>query len=217
MNLIFLGQQGAGKGTYAQYVQENYGFKQISTGDLLREEAKKETGLGKKIKETMNEGKLLEDETVTEILEKRLMEKDMEKGFILDGYPRTLNQAKLLDEVMEKLNKRIHAAINFSVTDETSIQRLSGRRQCSKCNKIYHLENLPPKKPGICDVCGGELFQREDDKPEAIKKRLEEYRKNTKPLIDYYKEKNLLIEILADKHFTEVKPEIDKTLESIKQ
>jgi len=210
MNLIFFGQQGAGKGTYAQYTEKNYGFKQISTGDLLREEAKQQTSLGKKIKETMNSGALVDDETITQILEERLKQKDVVKGFVLDGYPRTLKQAELLDELLKKIGKKIDLVVNYAVTDQTSLQRLGGRLTCSKCNRIYHTKNIPPKVPGICDIDNAPLFQREDDKPEAIRKRLGEYRKQTKPLIEHYKKKGLLREIDANPELDVVSKRIDE-------
>ncbi|MBU2101001.1 adenylate kinase [Candidatus Micrarchaeota archaeon] len=214
MNFVFLGQQGAGKGTFAQHLSEKKGLIQISAGDLLRAEVKAETNLGKKVKEIMNAGELVSDELIAEMIEKRIKEVK-EKGFILDGYPRTLKQAELLEGIMQKLNLKIDAAVNFTIGDATTIERLGGRRTCKNCNKVYHIKYLPPKITGKCDACGGELITRDDDKPEAIKKRLEAYKKQTKPLIDYYKEKGLLKEIDAEPKIEEIKPVFDKIIEEI--
>lgn len=216
MNLIFLGQQGSGKGTFAQYVAARKGLVQISTGDLLRAEVKAETELGKKVKEIINSGKLVPDELITELVEKK-MEKEKEHGVILDGFPRTLNQAELLEEVVKKLNLKIDAVINFSVSDETTFKRIGGRLTCTKCGKIYNKESNPPKEQGKCDSCGGEVVVRDDDKEEAIKKRLELYKKQTKPLIEYYKEKGLLKDFDAEPALQELKPKFDELLKEIEK
>ena len=192
LNLIFLGPPGAGKGTIAQNVGEKHSIPQISTGDLLRAMAKEDTELGKKVKEKMEAGLLVEDELMAQILEERIKKEDCANGFILDGYPRTMNQAELLEGIMERLQRKIDAVLNIEISDESIIERLSNRVQCSKCGKIYNLKSIPPWEEGICDNCGGKLFQREDDKPEVIKNRLEVYRKQTAPLIEYYKGKGLL-------------------------
>lgn len=190
MNLIFLGPPGVGKGTIAKEIVKQKNIPQISTGDLLRAAVKEGSELGIKAKEYMDAGKLLPDGLVTTLLEERIKKEDCKNGFILDGFPRTIPQAEALEGEV-KINK----VLNFKALDKTIIQRLSGRRTCKSCNAIFHITNIPPKVEGICDKCGGELFQRDDDKPEAIKKRLEVYQQQTAPLIDYYKNKGILADI----------------------
>lgn len=214
MNLIFLGQQGAGKGTFAQYLGNTKGLIQISAGDLLRAEVKTETDTGKKAKEIMNQGLLVPDELVAELIEKKI-EKEKDKGIILDGYPRTLKQAELLENIINQLNLKINAVINFTISDETTFERIGGRITCKKCNKVYHEKFLPPKEKGKCDECGEELIIREDDTRHAIMKRLEEYKKQTKPLIDYYRKKGLLKEVNAEPILDKIKPEFDEIIKKI--
>ncbi len=214
MNLIFLGQQGAGKGTFAQYLGNTKGLVQISAGDLLRAEVKAETETGKKAKEIMNKGLLVPDELIAELIEKKI-EKEKNNGIILDGYPRTLKQAELLENIINHLNMKINAVINFTISDETTFERIGGRLTCKTCNKVYHEKFLPPKEKGKCDVDGGELIIREDDKKQAIMKRLEEYKKQTKPLIDYYKEKGLLKEVDAEPILDKIKPIFDEIIKEI--
>ncbi len=191
MKIVLLGPPGAGKGTIAEMLAERIGIPHISTGDLLREEVKKNTSLGKKAKSFMDKGLLVPDSLVIELLKKNV---NVKKGFVLDGFPRNLNQAKMLEE--SKIP--IEVVANLVAKDETIIFRLSGRRICSKCGKIYHLVNIPPKKEGICDVCGAPLYQREDDKEEVIKKRLQVYREESKELEDYYKSRGKLREVDAN-------------------
>ncbi|MFH1664471.1 MAG: adenylate kinase [archaeon] len=216
MNLIFLGQQGAGKGTFAQYLNREKGLVQISAGDLLRAEVKAGTETGKKAKEIMNAGLLVPDELVAELIEKKI-EEEKEKGIILDGYPRTLKQAELLEKIMEKHNQKIHTVINFTISDETTFERIGGRLTCKNCSKVYHKKFIPPKKKGKCDACDGELITRDDDKIDAIKKRLEEYKKQTKPLIEFYRQKGMLKEINAEPRFDEIKPEFNEMVERIEK
>ncbi len=214
MNFVFLGQQGAGKGTFAQYLSEQKDLVQISAGDLLRAEVKAKSKLGKKVKEIINAGELVPNELIAEMIEKRIL-KVKEKGFILDGYPRTLKQAELLEGILEKKNLKINAAINFTISDEITFERIGGRINCSECGKVFHKKFFPPKNEGICDSCGGKLIIRADDTKEAIKKRLEAYRNQTKPLIDYYKEKGLLKEINAEPSIEEIKPVFNRLIEEI--
>ena len=197
MKIIALGSPGVGKGTYAREIVKKYGTLHISSGDLFRENIKNETELGKRAKEYINKGQLVPDEVTIEMVKERLSREDAKKsGFFLDGFPRTINQAEVLSEFAE-----IDMVINFKADKEVIIQRLSGRRICKKCAAIFHTINILPKVEGICDYCGGELYHREDDKPKAIEKRLIIYEKDTKPLIDYYKEKGLLREVTVNEDF----------------
>ena len=198
MNLIFLGPPGVGKGTIAKLVCGEKGIIQISTGDLLRAAIADGSQLGIEAKGYMDAGKLVPDELVINLLKERITKPDCENGFILDGFPRTIPQADALGSSDVKIDN----VITFSAKDETIIQRLSGRRTCKVCGAIFHIENIPPKVEGVCDKCEGELFQRDDDKPEAITKRLEVYRDQTAPLIDYYKSRNLLVDVDANANFT---------------
>lgn len=190
MKLIFLGAPGAGKGTIASRLVEKTGMTTISTGDLFRAAIKNETELGLKVKSIIEGGNLVPDELTVALVKERLATENNPKGFILDGFPRTIAQADALKEFCS-----IDAVINFVVPDEKIIKRLSGRRLCKQCNAGYHVEYMPPKKENICDSCGGELFTRKDDSPESIENRLKVYASQTQPLIDYYKNEGLLIDV----------------------
>lgn len=194
MNCIFLGPPGAGKGTLAFEVSKRYNVPHISTGDLFRAAIKNQTELGKKVKAVMDSGALVSDELTIALVHERLDQEDAKRGFILDGFPRTIAQA----EALEKIAK-IDSVINFYIADSEVIKRLSGRRICSACGKSFHIEFVKPKKEGICDSCSGELITRPDDKVEAIEKRLTAYKKQTAPLIDYYAKKKLTVDIDAGK------------------
>lgn len=207
MKLIFLGAPGVGKGTYARRVVGKYNIPHISTGDILREAVKKQTELGKKAKTYMDTGKLVPDDVIIGVTDQRLKEEDCKKGYILDGFPRTIPQAEALGKVQE-----IDKVLNFDAPDELIIERMSGRRTCRKCNAVYHIKNIPPKKEGVCDKCGGELYQREDEKPDVIKQRLEVYKEQTEPLIKYYEEKGLLTTIDANRSPEEVVKDIVELL-----
>lgn len=210
--LVFLGPPGAGKGTYASRVEKRLGHKQIATGDILREEVKKETELGKKAKTYMDKGELVPDEIMIDILEKKLEEPEIqEKGYVLDGFPRTLPQAKALDE-----KEDLDLVVNLNVPEEIIVKRLSSRIICKECGEVYNKLTLPPEEEGVCDECGGELYQREDDRPEAIKERLKVYKKQTKPLIEHYKEKGILENVKCDE--IDIPPEVmvDKIVKIIK-
>ncbi len=187
MKLIFLGPPGAGKGTLAGLVGKQHKIPQISTGDIFREAVKKQTELGLKVKSIMERGYLVPDELTINLVKERLSREDARKGFILDGFPRTIPQADALNSFQV-----INAVINFQINDDIVIRRLSGRRTCRSCGAIYHIENRPPKTEGICDNCGGELYVRDDDRVDSIKKRIEVYKNQTEPLIQYYREKYLL-------------------------
>jgi len=191
-NLILLGPPGAGKGTQAQRMVERYRIPQISTGDILRAAVKESTPLGTKAKGFMDRGQLVPDEIVIGIIEERLKAKDCNPGFILDGFPRTIPQAEALQPILAKLGKKIDHVINIEVDSEELVRRLTGRRTCKNCGAMFHILFQPPKKEGICDRCGGTLYQRADDNEEAIRTRLKEYGKQTTPLIQYYRGKETL-------------------------
>jgi len=215
MNLILLGAPGAGKGTQAKAIVEKYNIPQISTGDMLRDAVAKGTELGKKAKEYMDKGELVPDEVVIGIVKDRLQEKDTEKGFILDGFPRTLKQAEALDEMLAELNKSIDAVINIAVPEEEVVKRIVNRRSCKNCGAVYHLIYKPPKEEGKCDKCGGELYQRDDDKEETVRERFSVYRSQTEPLIEYYSKKGLVKNIDGTKSIDEVTADVLKVLESL--
>lgn len=195
MKLIFLGPPGAGKGTQAKMLIEKYQIPQISTGDILRAAVKEGTPLGKKAKEYMEAGKLVTDDIVIGIMQDRLKQEDCKKGFILDGFPRTVAQAEALDGMLNDLNMPLDMVLALTVPDEELLKRLTGRRTCKSCGQMYHIFFDPPKKDSVCDKCGGELYQRADDNEETIKNRLAVYHSQTSPLLEYYSKKGLLREI----------------------
>ncbi|MQY76869.1 MAG: adenylate kinase [Spirochaeta sp.] len=208
MKLIFLGPPGAGKGTLAKIVSEEYNIPQISTGDLFRSAVKEGTDLGIKAKKIMEKGELVPDSLTVALVEARLARSDAANGYILDGFPRTIPQADSLAEF-----ERLDSVINFTIDDGIVIQRLSGRRICRSCGAIYHIVNLPAAREGICDRCQGELYIRDDDQIESIRNRLDVYKKQTEPLINYYRQKGLLKNIDAstdpEKMTAEIKAIID--------
>ncbi|MEW6570367.1 MAG: adenylate kinase [Nitrospirota bacterium] len=191
MRIVLLGAPGAGKGTQAKKLIEKYGIPQISTGDLLRAAVAAGTPLGKEAKSYMDKGELVPDRVVLGMVEERLKQDDCKKGFILDGFPRNTAQAEVLDKMLQSLNMPLDAALSVDVPFEDLMKRLTGRRTCKSCNQMYNIYFTPPKKESVCDKCGGELFQRDDDKEETIKKRLEVYTAQTAPLMDYYNKKGI--------------------------
>lgn len=198
MRLILLGPPGAGKGTQAVVLAEKYDVEHISTGDIFRELIKNNSSLGLKIKRYVETGALIPDDIVVEVVVNKIKGLDYNKGFILDGFPRTLSQAEMLDKTLFELGISIDKVFYFDTSEDVIIKRLSGRRICKNCGANYHLVNMPPKKPGICDLCGGELYQRKDDEPQTIHNRLNVYKDQTVDLIDYYKNKNILETINGD-------------------
>jgi adenylate kinase len=210
MRIVMLGAPGAGKGTYASRLQSILGIPQVSTGDMVREEIKAQTKLGRKIREYSDKGELVPDEIIIQLLTNRLKKPDSKKGFILDGFPRTNPQAKALDRIT-----KVDVVINLNVPDEIIITRLSNRVTCKKCGAIYNLLTLKPKKEGVCDNCGGELYQRRDDQPEVIQERLNVYREKTQPLIDYYRKKSILRDIHCDDLMTPPEVIVEKILETL--
>ena len=192
MKIIMLGAPGAGKGTQAKMIADKYGVPHIPTGDIFRANIKNGTELGMEAKKYMDQGLLVPDELTVRILLDRVAQDDCKNGYVLDGFPRTIPQAEVLDSELTKLGDHIDYAINVDVPDENIVKRMSGRRACLTCGATYHIEHVPPKKEGICDVCGSELVLRDDDKPETVKNRLNVYHEQTQPLIDFYTEKGVL-------------------------
>ena len=216
MNIILLGPPGAGKGTQAKKIQEHYKLPHISTGDILRENINNNTSLGLKAKSYMSKGELVPDELLITIIKDRLSKKDCENGFMLDGYPRTIPQADALQMILTESGEILDAVLNISVDDEELINRLSGRRMC-KCGASYHVIFNPPAQEDVCNVCNGKLYQREDDKPETIRNRLDVYKKQTQPLINYYGSKKILQTIDGSKEIPQIFEEIKDVLEEYAQ
>lgn len=204
MRLVLLGAPGSGKGTQAKILQDHFKVQWLSLGDMLRDEVKKDSVLGRQIKSIMEKGELVSDAVVSQVIEEHI---DPE-GFILDGFPRTIAQAGILDTILEKKGSAIDHVIYFDVSEETVLTRLSGRRICPKCGANYHVKNIPPRQEGICDVCGSELIVRKDDTPEVIRRRWEVFMKESKPLMDYYKEKGILMSCDANGNAQELFREI---------
>lgn len=194
MIIIMLGAPGSGKGTQAAKISEKYSIPRISTGDIFRRNIQEGTQLGVKAREYIDKGLLVPDEVTDGIVEDRILEKDCADGFILDGYPRTVAQAESLERMLEKADRNVDIALNIDVPDEEVVHRLSGRRVC-ECGETYHVDYNPPEEEGVCDKCGGELYVRDDDKPETVKKRLAEYHEKSSPLISYYRECGVLVEV----------------------
>ncbi len=192
MRLVLLGAPGAGKGTQAKKLIDKYGIPQISTGDILRKAVADGTPLGKEAKSYMNKGELVPDSVVIGLVKERLAQGDCKKGYILDGFPRTTPQAEALDKVLAEMKASLDTALSVDVDKDILMKRLTGRRTCKGCQQMYNIYFGPPKKDGVCDKCGGELFQRDDDKEATIKNRLDVYEKSTAPLIDYYGKKKIL-------------------------
>lgn len=192
MKIVMLGAPGAGKGTQAKMIAEKYGIPHVSTGDIFRANIKNGTELGKEAKQYMDQGKLVPDELTVKILLDRVAQDDCKNGYVLDGFPRTIPQANVLDEALTKLGDKIDYAINVDVPDENIINRMGGRRACVACGATYHVVYKAPKTEGICDVCGKELIIRDDDQPETVKNRLNVYHEQTQPLIDFYEAKGVL-------------------------
>lgn len=207
MNLILLGAPGAGKGTQASFISKRYHIPHISTGDMLREAVSRSTPLGIKAKKYMNAGELVPDELVISIIKERLSEKDCVKGFLLDGFPRTIEQAKNLDAIT-----KITCVIYISVPDNIVISRLSGRRSCA-CGAIYHIDSARPMKEGICNKCGEKLFQREDDNEKTVANRLTQFSRQTHPVIEYYREKGILKPVDGTKVIGDISKEVERILE----
>ena len=204
MKLIMLGAPGAGKGTQAKRIAAKYGIPHISTGDIFRANIKNGTELGKKAQTYMDKGLLVQDELVCDLVVDRIQQSDCEKGYVLDGFPRTIPQAEALTAALDKLGTSIDYAINVEVPDANILNRMGGRRACLGCGATYHVEFNAPKQEGICDTCGAELVLRDDDKPETVQKRLDVYHEQTQPLIDYYTKAGKLAEVDGTKDMDDV-------------
>lgn len=215
MNVVFLGPPGAGKGTQAETIGRERGLLHVSTGNLLRQAVQEGTSTGVKAKQYMEKGLLVPDDIVLNIIAERISPEGHKHGFVLDGFPRTLAQARALDETLRNMGKRLDVVLYFAVSEETVIQRLSGRRTCKTCGANYHIQCVPPAKEGICDRCGGQLYQRTDDKPETVVERLRVYKEQTEDLIDYYKRNRILKEIQGNGDVNETYKMIAKILNTI--
>lgn len=204
MRIVFLGGPGAGKGTQAQKLAKEYEIAHIATGDILRQAIKDGTEMGVKAKSYMDKGLLVPDEVVIGIIKDRLAMDDVKSGFVLDGFPRTVPQAEALDKITKEMDMPMDAAVNIKTSSEAVVERLSGRRTCKECQTVYHILYSPTKTEGKCDRCGGELYQRDDDKEETIRKRLDVYEKQTFPLLEYYKSFGKVMEVSGDVPIDEV-------------
>ena len=216
MNLIFLGPPGAGKGTHAKILCEKYGITQLAAGDILRRNIKEGTKLGTLAKDVIARGELVSDNLVNDMMFEEIRGFKNAKGFILDGYPRTIGQAEALEKFLAKGKILLAAAINFDASETVLVDRLSGRRGCPKCGKIYHARNMPPQKDGICDVDGEKLTTRKDDEPETIRHRLKVYHESTKPLVEFYRKKGLLHNVSAEGDAASVQKVLEKLFEKIR-
>ena len=212
MKIIMLGAPGAGKGTQAKKIAEKYQIPHVSTGDIFRSNIKEGTQLGRKAKEYMDQGALVPDELTIGMLMDRIQQEDCRNGYVLDGFPRTIPQAESLQKAITEMGQKIDFAINVDVPDENIINRMSGRRACISCGATYHIVYNPSKVAGICDVCGSELVLRDDDKPETVKKRLAVYHDQTRPLIDYYKEAGVLVNVDGTQELNKVFSDITDIL-----
>jgi adenylate kinase len=214
MNIILIGAPGAGKGTLAATLKDKMGLLHISTGDLLRAEMKGNTDIGQEAKKYIDNGELVPDELVTRLIEKKLSSEECRsKGSLLDGYPRTEQQAKDLDAIVEKLGDKINCVLYLEASLPVVTQRLTGRRVCKQCGRLYHITNMPPKQDNLCDDCQVELYQRSDDNEETIKNRMNVYHQKTAPIIDYYKSQNKLHQLDADRAPEEVHSEAIKIID----
>lgn len=213
MIYILLGPPGAGKGTQAKRMVADYGLVHISTGDIFRSNIKNETELGKQVKDILARGELVSDDLTNDLVFDRLSQEDCKNGFLLDGYPRNLVQAKALDKWLEENSLELDYVLDIQADPETLIKRISGRRVCPNCGQSYHIVNEPPKVEGVCDVCGANVIQRPDDREETVKSRIEIYEKQTKPLIDYYQEQGKILYFDGNQSIDKVYNDVKNSLE----
>lgn len=214
LRAVLLGPPGAGKGTQAAKIIDKYNVPHISTGDIFRANIKEGTELGKKAQGYMNEGKLVPDELVVDLVQDRLEQDDCKEGFLLDGFPRTIFQAEKLDEFLSESGLKLDIVLNFKVRKDVLVERITGRRVCKACGASFHVVNLPPAKEGICDRCGGELIQRKDDNRETVENRINVYEKETAPLIGYYEKQGTLVDFDGEKDHEEVFKDVVKAIEA---
>ena len=207
-----MGPPGAGKGSQSERLVKEFQLTSISTGEMFRESYRNNEPLGIEAMKFIEHGNLVSDEITNEIVRHRLLKKDAERCFLLDGYPRTVAQAEALDDMLNHMNSRLTAVINIVVDKEAILERMVGRRVCKDCELTYHTKFKPPKVKGVCDACGGELYQRNDDKPEAVRNRLNIYESKTKPIVDYYRGRGILVEVNGMQSFDEVYQDIKKAL-----
>ncbi len=215
MNILIMGPAGAGKGTMSELILKEYDIPHISTGDMLRENVRNNTELGKTAKSYMEAGKLVPDDVINAMVEDRLQQPDCQKGYLLDGFPRTLVQAEAFSEIADKIGKPVECVIALEVDFEILKDRITGRRICSKCGAIYHVKGHPSKVEGVCDECGGELIQRKDDTVEQLKVRMDEYEKSTKPVIDFYEARGVVKHVNAAQAKEDVFAVIQEALEHL--
>lgn len=215
MNIILMGLPGAGKGTQASEIIKKYPIPHISTGDMFRAAIKNNTELGQRAKSFMDNGELVPDEVTIGIVRERLLEEDAKRGFLLDGFPRTVEQAEALNEMLAEAGRKIEAVVNIDVQEDELMNRLTGRRICETCGTTYHLVFNPPKVEGICDIDGGKLYQRADDNPETVRTRLDVNIKQTKPLIDFYSNQGVLFNVDGSKDIKEVTADVEKVLNQL--
>lgn len=215
MNLVLMGPPGAGKGTHAKVLSERFKLAHMATGDLLRLNVKNGTEIGKQAKAIMEKGQLVPDAIVIQMIRERLKERDAKSGFILDGFPRTVDQAEALDQLLGELGLSIDLVLDLEVSEEVVVSRLSGRRVCPNCNANYHVRNIPPKREGICDRCGTALIQRKDDNQETVLERLKVYQKQTAPITSYYENKRLRRAVNADVDVETLQKEFSQLFQSL--
>ena len=209
--LIFLGPPASGKGTQASLIHKNFDIPQISTGDILRENVKENTDLGKQAKKYMDAGQLVPDDIIIDMMRDKLTKNVYENGFILDGFPRTIKQAEALESITS-----IDMVIFLNPPEEAILERITGRRVCEECDSVFHIKFNPPEKTGICDKCGGKLYQRDDDKEETVKKRVDAYNSQTKPLVSYYREKGILKTVEGDRSIDDIAKEVEKIVKGLR-
>lgn len=212
MNILIIGAPGTGKGTMSEKLIEKYGIVHVSTGDMLRESVKNGTEVGKKAHGYMERGELVPDEVIHDIILERFAQKDMENGILMDGYPRTLAQAEDLDTILASLGKKVDCVLNLELDEQVLIGRITGRRTCPNCKAIYHIQNMPPKVEGICDICGSQLVTRKDDTVESLRVRLDAYHESTKDVIGYYEKQGIVKNINADQSVEKVFADITEAL-----